>query len=405
MHEKSNVIEYGIQSTKRGFFINLVFSFVFFSLYYVFSLHFLSLLVGPTSENLPLLQASFNFVLAITLLLASFVIKKFKKMHVISAASVATIATLILVFLIPNTIFRLGSVFALGVFLSLGQLAFFTYFWTSTVSVERGRVAGLIGFITLPVYFVAVPLFAENLSFTLTILLTGILSSSLLLLILLKPEKQLIIRKSENGSTPEKRTVLFYSIPWILFSLINATLAKNISLSIYQAVPSSFYLVLLVIQMIASGFGALGGGIVADLLGRRLPLAFSLILYGLSSALAGIFTNVEVLGFIYAANGLSWGILFILYSFVVWGDMSNNENCAKVYSIGLSVFYLTIGLGFLPTDISQISVIASSLFSCVLIFLSNIPIVLAPELLSSNFLEKIRLKLHITAVKKLQKRN
>jgi hypothetical protein len=38
-----------------------------------------------------------------------------------------------------------------------------------------------------------------------------------------------------------------------------------------------------------------------------------------------------------------------------------------------------------------------------LIFLSNIPISLAPELLPSDFRERIKLKLHMSAVKKIKR--
>jgi hypothetical protein len=53
-------------------------------------------------------------------------------------------------------------------------------------------------------------------------------------------------------------------------------------------------------------------------------------------------------------------------------------------------------------QILQIPLVISSLGSCLLIFLSNIPIFLAPELLPSDFREKMRLKLHMSAVKKMK---
>jgi MFS family permease len=126
-------------------------------------------------------------------------------------------------------------------------------------------------------------------------------------------------------------------------------------------------------------------------------------LYGISSALAGISTNFALLYFVYFANGFSWGILLVMYTFVIWGDLSNKENCAKMYAIGFIVFYLTQGIGLLPLgQILQIPLVISSLGSCLLIFLSNIPIFLAPELLPSDFREKMRLKLHMSAVKKMK---
>jgi hypothetical protein len=40
-----------------------------------------------------------------------------------------------------------------------------------------------------------------------------------------------------------------------------------------------------------------------------------------------------------------------------------------------------------------------------LIFISNIPVILAPELLPSDFREKMKLKLHIKTVRKIEKQN
>jgi uncharacterized membrane protein YeiH len=290
-----------------------------------------------------------------------------------------------------------------GIFFSIGQLAFFTYFWNLTVPEERGRIAGLIGFVSFPFYFIVAPIIVETLDFPGIVMLSIVLSLGLLSVILLRPEKAVLTaKKDERENHSEKRTVLLYSIPWILFSLINATLAKNISLNISQQVPSSFYFFLTILQVIGVIFGAIFGGIIADFFGRRLSLAFSLTLYGISSALAGLTKINEILSFVYVANGLSWGILLTLYTFVVWGDLANKENCAKMYSIGLITLYLTIGVGLLPTQIAQIPLVVSSLLSCLLIFLSNVPLILAPELLPSDLRERIKLKLHMRAVRKIK---
>jgi uncharacterized membrane protein YeiH len=396
-------MKYGILLTKRGFLVNLIFSFIFFTLYYVVSLYVLPHVVFLSAENLLIVQASFHFIIAIALLFTSFFIHRFNKLRVIYACSIVISIVTVLLFFVSNDIFRLIFIFVVGIFFGIGQLAFFTYFWNLTVSEERGRIGGLIGFVSLPFYFIVGIGVAETLDFLGTVMLSIILSLGPLVVILLRPGKAVLTaKKDERGNYSEKRTVLLYSIPWVLFSLINATLAKNISLNILQQVSSSFYLFLSVLQVMAAVFGALGGGIIADFFGRRLSLAFSLTLYGISSALAGMVNNYTMFYFVYVANGLSWGILLTLYSFVVWGDLANKENCAKMYSIGLVTSYSTIGVGLLPTQISQIPPTVSSLASCLLIFLSNIPIVLAPELLPSDFRERIKLKLHMSAVRKIK---
>lgn len=393
----------GVRLTKRSFLVIMILFVSFFSWYFSFSLSVLQRITG-LSTTFSVISASFNFVIALTLLLGSFFINRFNKVHVIYGYSITTSIACFLLLAISAAVLRLIIVFAAGIFFSIGQLAFFAYFWSLTTSVERGRVAGFAGFFALPFAYI-LGLIADISSFSGTIVLGIILSLSALAIRLLDPEKKAIPKtvKGENGYHAEKRTILLYAIPWVLFSLINATLARNISFNLSQ-IPSSFLIFLLVLQMTASGFGALSGGIIGDFFGRRLSLSLSLTLYGISTAIGGLLQSYDALCFVYAANGFSWGIIWTMYISVIWGDLADKESCAKRYSLGLTIFYLATSVGlFLTPQITSVPLIASALVGCFLIFLSNLPLVLAPELLSSDFREKIKLKLHIKAVKKIRR--
>jgi hypothetical protein len=401
MLERFGITRYGISITKRGLLLTIILSFIFYSSYFVFSLYTPQYFI-PSAQNRLFAQAAFNFIIVIALIVSSFSIYRTNRLHIIYACSITT-SLLAFLLLIPTDTSRLAFIFLIAVFFSIGQLAFFTYFWRLTMSRERGRVAGLSGFFSLLIYIFMYALVAGTFDFSKTIVLGIAISLAPLVIILLKPETAVLTtKKREDGYNFERRTVILYLIPWVLFCLINATLAKNISFHISQQVPS-LVLFLIVLQGSAAVFGALFGGAIADFFGRRISLALSLTLYGISSALAGISTNFALLYFVYFANGFSWGILLVMYTFVIWGDLSNKENCAKMYAIGFIVFYLTQGIGLLPLgQILQIPLVISSLGSCLLIFLSNIPIFLAPELLPSDFREKMRLKLHMSAVKKMK---
>jgi hypothetical protein len=329
---------------------------------------------------------------------------RLEKLRVIYACSITISIATGLLFLASNYLFTAAAlILIIAMFFGLGQLAFFSYFWKLTAPEERGRISGLIGFVTLSFYLLIDVALAETLNFSGTLILGIILSSAPLLVILLSPKKaKFTEKKAERENYPEKRTILLYSIPWVVFSIINATFAKNISSIISQAILSSTYLLLIVLQLVAALLGTLSGGIIADFFGRRTSLVISLTLYGISTAFVGIANNYALLYFVYVANGFSWGILLTMYNFVVWGDLANKENVAKLYSIGLATFYSCVGLGLLLPQISQVPLEVSVLLSCVLIFLANIPIVVAPELLSSDFRERIRLRLHMNAVKKIR---
>jgi MFS family permease len=396
----------GVRLTKRGFSIIAIFLFTLLTWYYVVSFVVLEHVVGSSTETYLTVYAIFNFIIALTLLLSSFYIGRFDTIRIIYGCSIAISAVAPILF-VSNINLRLVIIFIQGVLFGIGQLAAFMYFWNITVSEERGRTVGIIGLFSLPLFQV-ITLMSQNLDFSGAVMLTIILSLGTLTVILLKPEKKVLLttKKDEKGYYVEKRTVLLYTIPWVIFSLINLTLARNISINVFDRVPSYVYMLLIFLQTVAVGFGALGGGMIADFLGRRLSITFGLSIYGISSALAGFTKNYEVLYFVYLANGLNWGILWVLYGSVVWGDLANKETCAKRFGMGLLIFYLATGFGFLFTDqISLIPLITSSLISCILIFLSNIPLILAPELLSLDFREKIRLKLHMNVIRKIKKQS
>jgi MFS family permease len=180
-------------------------------------------------------------------------------------------------------------------------------------------------------------------------------------------------------------------------------LAANTSAIVQQLISPSLYFSLRSVQVIGVIFGVLLGGIVADLLGRRFSLVFSLTFFGFCTALVGLFASDLVFLVVYGASGLSWGILFVLYIFVVWGDLSNQDNRIRVYSIGLITYFLSLGVGF-SVEVS-VPIFQSALLSVLLIFLLNLPLIFAPELLPSYILDKIRMKRHMGTVKKLEEKN
>ena len=180
-------------------------------------------------------------------------------------------------------------------------------------------------------------------------------------------------------------------------------MARNTALKIQLDVSLGFYTELLAVLSIGTILGALLGGIIADLLGRRFSLVFSLTFFGFCTALVGLFENELIYILVYGASGLTWGFLFVLYIFVVWGDLSNSKNRMRVYSIGLFSYVLSLGIGSIIEF--DMSLFQSALLSVLIIFLLNLPIIFAPELLDSYILEKIRLKQHMKKVKKLQKKS
>lgn len=395
------MLRMGILIGKRGFLLSLILFAGLFTSYFIFTFYVLRFVI-PSIVDLLIVQASLHLAFSITFIVGSFFIHRFNKLHLIYVSSgIFSIIAASLPF-VSFEVLKLIMVFLMGILFSIGFLSFFEFFWGLSVPEERGRISGIIGSIAIPFYFF-VEIVAANTNFLNLVLLSVVISlGTIVSAVLLRTKNTEAPAKTDNRAySPEKRTIVLYLIPWVLFSLINTTLARNTTFDISQQVSSSFYLFLLILQLLGVIIGALTGGTIADFFGRRLPLALSLSLYGVSAVLSGLFINNEMLALSYITNGLSWGVLFTLYIFVIWGDLANKENCAKVYSIGLVTYFSAEGIGLL-TRISA-PIIVTSLVSCLLIFMLIIPIALAPELLPSDFRRKIRMKRHMNAVKKIKR--
>jgi len=371
--------------------------FPFFSWYYIFSYDILKFIIDENTGTFLIYNTFFNFFIFLALILGSSFIRRVKKTSVIYTWSILSSIGTMFIISAPNDILKLAIYFLSGVLYGLGLLAYFKYFWNLTVPEERGRVAGLIGFIFLPILSL-ITVSIKQLDFIGTAMLCIILNLGTLGIIPVNPGRitTLTARRDLRGFNPEKRTILLYLIPWLIFSLINSTLAKIVCFHVSHYFSISSFMLLYILQIVGASLGAMIGGVISDFLGRRFSLAFGLTLYGISSAISGLSKGYQLFLLAFFGNGISWGIFLTVYTFLIWGDLATEETCAQRYSIGLAIYYFATGLGILITpQLSQISLMFASITICLLIFLSNIPIILAPELLSSDFLEKVHLRLYM----------
>lgn len=383
--------------TRRGLVATAIPYFAFFTWYHIFSYDVLKFIVDKSTITFSICNASFNFLVSFGLILSSFFVRRIGKTSVIYSWSTLSSIGTILIILAPSDAFRLAIYFLLGIVFGVGLLAFFTFFWDLTIQEERGRVAGLIGSVLLPI-FSLIYVSVNNLHFFTTAVLCFILSLGTLTIKSLNPKKTTILtgKTNQKGYTPERRTIIAYLIPWVIFSSINVSLAKTVSFRILLYFSTSCSILLWIVQVIAASLGAIIGGVIADFFGRRPSLAFGLSLYGVCTALSGLAKTYEMFLIVFINNGVTWGILLVLYSFVIWGDLATKETCAHRYSIGLAIFYSAAAVGTLfSSELLQIPLMVATVASCLLIFLSNIPLFLAPELLPPDSREKIRLKLYI----------
>lgn len=396
------LVQAGITINKRDFASSLFLFFYLLAFYGVITI-LIPNLFFPSDIRLSI-KIALNLTICISILLGSIISKRINKAAFVYCAPLILILLSFLLFA-ANGFFQVMLVLIMAAIFGSGILLSFQFFKDVTTAIERGRIAGIMAFLILPTVFFLelIPLNSLNYLYFPILTVTLNLGSFFAGMKMLQRRKQ-IVEKSKRDRVEkyfEKRVVVLYSIPWILFSIVNVTIAQAISSNVITNLPASQHISLIGLQTIGVCLGAVLAGFLTDFYGRRITLIVSLTLYGISAVAQGIF-YFDALSIGYFINGTSWGLLFVLYFFVIFGDLSNNSNTLKMYAIGLFTYFFATTIGqiyqvYLP-DIT-----ISSLLTCLIIFLSIIPVFIAPELMSSEFIYNLKIKRHMKSIKKYAK--
>jgi len=270
IERKLSIFLTGVRLNKRGFIVSMIPYFPFLSWYYIFSYDILKFIVDELTGTFLIYNTFFNFFVFLALILGISLIRRVKKIYIIYTWSILSTIGTILIIIIQKDIFKLAIYFLTGVLYGIGLLAYFTYFYSLTVPEERGRTAGLIGFIFLPILSL-LTVSIKQLDIIRTAMLCIILNLVPLGIIPLNPGKitTLTAKRDLRSFNPEKRTILLYFIPWLIFSSINSTLAKVVSFHVSNYFSVSSLMLLMTSQVFGASLGATIGGIISDFLGRR----------------------------------------------------------------------------------------------------------------------------------------
>ncbi|MCW4024915.1 MAG: hypothetical protein NWF01_07775 [Candidatus Bathyarchaeota archaeon] len=371
----------------------------FFSFFYIIIASIIPSIFNSV-HVISLSQTLVCFIAGLAFIIASFRINgQSNTVKLILICLTLTVLTLIPVFF-TSSIYQLILISISSIFFSIGQACILTYFWKYTPVEKRGVFGGLICSVFLTVSFIIYLTVSQEslLSYFVAILIPIILS------IIITSINVKTIRPTERiykKTQVEKRVLLLFLAPWIFFCIINFTFSKNIDASAIQFVSANFEEIV-IIQNVFPIVGAVTGGLIADFIGRKPSAVISSTIYGLSIVLSAFFQNSTVLLCSFAIEGISWGMFFTLYLFVIWGDLANEKNCSKLYALGIGTYIFAIGLGQLPSGLTNLSPETSALIACSLIFFSSLPITLSPELLSLEARNKRNLKGYIKKIKKLE---
>jgi len=390
-----------VRLTKRGFLVLFIPYLTTSTWYYLFfariSDHIIKSL-GLTSQII-WVNVCFNFSTVFSILIGCLFVDKVDKVHIIYTwAAVMPIATILIMFA-SNLVYILVLLFLLGAMFGISLLAYCAYFCGLTNTDERGRVGGTIVFIFLLSYPIFLSFSFNSFSTLATFVFLGVFT---FIIHLLKPKERTGLTTKEKVSAVQSnnKSLFLYLTPWIIFCAINATLAYVVTNYLTHQF-SEFAFQAQFLKYLTASLGALIGGLFTDWIGRKMALSIGLVSYGIGAALTGLASTPFVCIFSAVLNGLSWGIFLLLYTLVIWGDLASKKVCAPFYAAGFIPLYFLEGLGLLVLPkILYMPVVYAALVSSFLIFLSNVPIIFAKELLPQYVAEKMYLGLHIQWIKR-----
>lgn len=212
-------------------------------------------------------------------------------------------------------------------------------------------------------------------------------------------------RKSSFVSIIRERRFILYFLPWLLFTLVNFTEAPILERYIGSQLFDSYMLITFVI----SSFSAFIGGFICDLKGRKAAGILGFVLLGLGYAFLSFLTDAsgrqlaQILYLVF--DGTAWGILYVTFIFVAWGDLSEGISREKYYFLGGLPFLFSGLVEVLIEPFAQYIPISTSFsLATFFLFMAILPLLYAPESLPEKVMKDRDLSSYVNkAMQKVQK--
>jgi MFS family permease len=295
--------------------------------------------------------------------------------------------------------------FFLGASIGIGLPSCLSHFADSTSVENRGFVGGIIwttvGFTVLIFAFLINMLGQWEAIIALTIwrLLGGIGFR-----VLNRKHTKLAAQKSPSYlEVIRKREILLYLFPMVMFSLINFAEAPILE----RVFGAEFFAFVQLVEWAFIGVFAIVGGVIADIAGRKRVVITGFVMLGIEYAALTVFSNSPATLYLFLTlDGITWGLLFSVFFMAIWGDLGENHEKEKYYTLGGLPYLIA---GFLPILIkpyaSAISTTAAFSLASFFLFLAVLPLMYAPETLPEKRIRERELKQYIEKAKRIREKS
>jgi len=300
--------------------------------------------------------------------------------------------------------------FLFGVAFGSGMPTCMGYFSNHTSVENRGRLAGIIVFANGLGMLLLGTAVGESFT-TKALVLAGWRMIGLVLFLLIKPHEESEEKTKKESQVSFRfvlgqRSFILYLIPWILFSLVNY-LSQPVLANILDPSLIEFSIS---VENVITGIFAIVAGFLIDFFGRKHMATAGFVMLGIGYTILGIAPeNLLSLYFYTVLDGVAWGILFVIFVIIVWGDLSYGASSDKYYAIAGIPFFVSLFLrSAIGLYVSNVSPYAIFSFTAFFLFLAVLPLMYAPETLPEKTMKDRELKNYIAkaqkAVEKAQKK-
>jgi MFS family permease len=293
--------------------------------------------------------------------------------------------------------------FFFGASIGIGLPSCLSYFADSTSVENRGFVGGVIwstvGITVLIFAFLISNLGQWEAIIVLTIwrLLGGICFS-----VLNRNQTKPAAQKTPSYSELiRKREILLYLFPWVMFSIINFAEAP-----VLEGVFGANFAFMQFAEFALIGIFAIVGGIIADFTGRKRVVIAGFVMLGIEYAALSAFSTSQAAFYLFLIlDGITWGLLVSVFFMAIWGDLGENREKEKYYTLGGLPYILAAFLSVLIKPYaSKIPPTTAFTFASFFLFLAVIPLMYAPETFPEKAMKDRDLKSYTEkALKKVQK--
>jgi len=294
-----------------------------------------------------------------------------------------------------------------GASFGLGMPSCLAFFTDCTNVENRGRIGGIIFLVAnLCAPLLAVPFSAFNL--TAQSLICAILRGTGLSIFFLKPKNRNSSKIATTSfvSVLRDRSFLLYFVAWLMFRLVDRFEVAIIDHFLTISNPDLLN-IMGFLEPIVATFSILIAGFMCDWIGRKKIVLSGFVALGVAYAIIGLLPLSDVSWYLYfVVDGVAWGIFYLTFVLILWGDLSQPASREKYYALGSVPFFISYIIPQFLTEsfVEQISLYAAFSLASFFLFVAVMPLVFAPETLPEKKMELRRLRKFADDAKKAREK-